>query len=285
MNLRFPAIQAQASSLALVSPALVLLGFLFFYPILLLFFTTLEGENIGNYAKVVSSGTSMQVFFNTLRIAVIVTVVDLLLAYPLAVYISRLSPGAKALAFFLVLIPLWTSQLVRTYAWMVLLGRNGPINNTLIWLGIVDAPIRLANSEFAVVAGMTHILLPYMLLPIYNSVSRIDNSLFDAARGLGAGAFSTFTRVLMPLSIQGVLAGVSLVLVLSLGVFIMPALLGGGRVPVIALLIEQQAGSFLNWAMAGTLSAVLMVIVMITFFIIKLATRTFVRGRIDVAST
>jgi len=283
MNQGFQAIKAQAGSLALVSPALVLLGILFFYPIFLLFLTTLELENIGNYAQVVSSDTSMQVFFNTLRIAVIVTVVDLVLAYPLAVYISRLSPTAKTFAFFLVLIPLWTSQLVRTYAWMVLLGRNGPINNALVWLGIVDAPIRLANSEFAVIAGMTHILLPYMLLPIYNSVSKIDPSLFDAARGLGAGAFSTFTRVLMPLSIQGVLAGVSLVLVLSLGVFIMPALLGGGRVPVIALLIEQQAGSFLNWAMAGTLSAVLMVIVMITFFIIKLATRLFVRGRADAA--
>ncbi|MER2622809.1 MULTISPECIES: ABC transporter permease [Pseudomonadota] len=283
MNQGFQAIKAQAGSLALVSPALLLLGILFFYPILLLFLTTLELENIGNYAQVVSSDTSMQVFFNTLRIAVIVTVVDLVLAYPLAVYISRLSPTAKTFAFFLVLIPLWTSQLVRTYAWMVLLGRNGPINNALVWLGIVDAPIRLANSEFAVIAGMTHILLPYMLLPIYNSVSKIDPSLFDAARGLGAGAFSTFTRVLMPLSIQGVLAGVSLVLVLSLGVFIMPALLGGGRVPVIALLIEQQAGSFLNWAMAGTLSAVLMVIVMITFFIIKLATRLFVRGRADAA--
>lgn len=285
MNLRFQATKARTSSLVLVSPALVLLGLLFFYPILLLFFTTLEGENIGNYAQVVNSGTSMQVFLNTLRIAAIVTVVDLVLAYPLAIYISRLSPAGKAIALFLVLIPLWTSQLVRTYAWMVLLGRQGPINNVLIWLGVIDAPIRLANSEFAVVAGMTHILLPYMLLPIYNSVSKIDNSLFDAARGLGAGAFSTFTRVLVPLSIQGVLAGVSLVLVLSLGVFIMPALLGGGRVPVIALLIEQQAGSFLNWAMAGTLSAILMVIVMITFLIIKFATRMFVRGRIDVAST
>lgn len=285
MNMRLQAIKAQAGALALVSPALALLSLLFFYPIVLLFFTTLEGDNIGNYAKVVSSGTSMQVFFNTLRIAVIVTVVDLLLAYPLAVYISGLSPTGKAIAFFLVLIPLWTSQLVRTYAWMVLLGRQGPINNILVWLGVIDAPIRLANTEFAVVAGMTHIMLPYMLLPIYNSISKIDHSLFDAAKGLGAGALSTFTRVLVPLSIQGVLAGVSLVLVLSLGVFIMPALLGGGRVPVIALLIEQQAGSFLNWAMAGTLSAVLMVIVMITFLVIKFLTRMFVRGRIDVAST
>jgi putative spermidine/putrescine transport system permease protein len=259
----------------------LLLAALFFYPLLVLFATTLTPANINNYAMVIGNQTYMQVFFNTIRIAVIVTVIDLIIAYPLAFYMCRLSPVKRAIAFFLVLVPLWTSQLVRTYAWMVLLGRNGPINSSLLALGIIDAPLRLSNSQFAVVVGMVHILLPYMVLPIYNSVSKIDASLVDASHGLGAGAVTTFTRILLPLSIQGVLAGISLVLVLSLGVFIMPALLGGGKVPVIPLLIEQQAGTFLNWPLAGTFSAILLIMVIVIFWIISLLTKLLIRGRVD----
>ncbi|MFD2238188.1 ABC transporter permease [Aureimonas populi] len=268
-------------SVLLISPAMALLVLLFFYPLVMLFLTTLEPGNIQNYANVVGSDTYMRVFLNTLRLAAIVTVIDLLIAYPLAFYICRLTSSGRAIAFFLLLIPLWTSQLVRTYAWMVLLGRNGPINGALMSLDIIDTPLRLSNSEFAVVIGMVHILLPYMVLPIYSSASKIDRSLVEASRGLGAGPVSILTRVLIPLTIHGVLAGVSLVLVLSLGVFIMPALLGGGRVPVIPLLIEQQAGSFLNWAMAGTLSVILLLMVLVVFWLIKLATKLLVRGRLN----
>ena len=270
----------RATGMLLTAPAAILLLVLFFYPLATLFLTTLHPDNIENYARVVSSGTYMQVFLNTLRLAVIVTVIDLVIAYPLAFYMCRLTGGSRMVAFFLLLIPLWTSQLVRTYAWMVLLGRNGPINSALMALGLTDTPLRLSNSEFAVVIGMVHILLPYMVLPIYSSASKIDRSLLEASRGLGAGAFSTLTRVLIPLTIHGVLAGVSLVLVLSLGVFIMPALLGGGRVPVIPLLIEQQAGSFLNWAMAGTFCVILLAMVLVIFWLIKLSTRLLVRARV-----
>jgi len=272
----------RATSFLLVIPAMALLLLLFFYPLVTLFLTTLQAENIGNYAAIVGNGTYMRVFLNTLRLAAIVTAIDLIIAYPLAFYMCRLTPTGRNVAFFLLLIPLWTSQLVRTYAWMVLLGRNGPINSALMGLGAIDGPLPLSNGEFAVVIGMVHILLPYMVLPIYSSVSKIDHNLVEASRGLGAGPISTLTRVLIPLTLHGVLAGVSLVLVLSLGVFIMPALLGGGRVPVIPLLIEQQAGSFLNWAMAGTFCVVLLVMVMMVFWLIKLITRLLVRGRIDV---
>lgn len=265
----------------LIAPATLLLLLLFFYPIMTLFATTLEPQNVGNYARILGNTTYLQVFLNSLRIAVIVTVVDLLIAFPLAFYINRLTPTIKTVAFFLVIIPLWTSQLVRTYAWMVLLGRQGPVNETLKWLGLIDTPLRLANTEFAVVIGMVHIMLPYMVLPIYSSVAKIDRSLVEASSGLGAGPISILWRVLIPLTMNGVLAGVSLVFILSLGVFIMPALLGGGRVPVVPLLIEQQAGSFLNWAMAGTFSVILLVLVFAVFWLMKIISKALVRGNID----
>jgi len=267
------------AAILLAMPALVVLGVLFFYPLFMLFIQSFEGGSFASYIEIAENPVYLSVFLKTFKIAAVVAAVDLVLAYPLAFYLARASNTARAIGFFLVLLPLWTSQLVRTYAWMVLLGRNGVVNRALMGAGIIDAPLPLLNNEFAVVIGMSHILLPFMILPIYSAVAKLDRTLADAAYGMGASPFQVIRRIYLPLTAPGILAGVALVFVLSLGAFIMPALLGGGRVPVIPLLIEQQTTRFLNWPFSGALSAVLLLTVLLLFWLLNKAASHLAGGR------
>jgi ABC-type spermidine/putrescine transport system permease subunit I len=196
------------------------------------------------------------VFWNTLETSVIVTVSTLLLGYPVALALVR-APKWAPLILVLILLPFWTSVLVRSYAWMVLMGRHGLINEALLAAGLLERPWRLLNTPLATQIAMTHILLPYMILPIANALRQIDPSLARAASGLGAAPFATFRQVTLPLSMPGVAAGVLLVFVLALGFYITPAMVGGPREITLSMLISQQVEE-LNWAYASTLSAVLL---------------------------
>jgi ABC-type spermidine/putrescine transport system permease subunit I len=211
---------------------------------------------VSNYVRLWDDTVFRNVFWTTLRTAVIVTFGCVLLGYPVALTLVR--PGRMAkIALIIVLLPFWTSILVRSYAWMVLLGRRGLLNEALIALGVIDHPLRILNTSIAVVIAMIHILLPYMILPIANALRQIDPSLGRAALGLGATPFRVFRQVTLPLSMPGVAAGVLLVFVLSLGFYITPALVGGPRDMTIAMLIAQQVDQ-LNWPYAACLSAALL---------------------------
>jgi len=242
---------------ALGVPALALLAVLFAYPVLRLMALSMEGGSLTWYAKALGESFYLEVFWITVRIAVIVTLATLVLSYPIAYFLATATHLGAALGFALVVLPLWTSILVRTYAWMVLLGRNGVVNKSLMAVGIIDEPLALLHNELGVVIGMVHVLMPYMVLPVYAAMRRVDPDLLQAAEGLGAGALRIFYRVFLPLSAQGIYAGCTLVFVLSVGFFITPALLGGGRVIMIAVLIEQQVREVLNWSFA--LATVLLV--------------------------
>ena len=244
---------------ALGVPALTLLAVLFAYPVLRLMALSMEGGSLTWYAKALGESFYLEVFWITVRIAVIVTLATLVLSYPIAYFLATATHLGAALGFALVVLPLWTSILVRTYAWMVLLGRNGVVNKSLMAVGIIDEPLALLHNELGVVIGMVHVLMPYMVLPVYAAMRRVDPDLLQAAEGLGAGALRIFYRVFLPLSAQGIYAGCSLVFVLSVGFFITPALLGGGRVIMIAVLIEQQVREVLNWSFASALATVLLV--------------------------
>ncbi|MBV8393960.1 MAG: ABC transporter permease [Alphaproteobacteria bacterium] len=246
-------------------PALVLLGIFFLYPVLSMLAGSLEGGTLDWYAKALGQGLYLQVFWNTFEIAALVTLVCLLLGYPLGYLIATTTPGWATLGFVLVLLPLWTSVLVRTYAWMVLLGRNGVFNRWLLGAGVIDSPLPLLNNETGVLIGMIHVLLPYMVLPVYGAVKRLDPALVAAAEGLGASSARTFWRIVLPLTLNGVFAGGVIVFVLSLGFFITPALLGGGRVMMIAVLIEQEVRQTLNWPFAAALSAVLLAATLLVY--------------------
>ena len=244
---------------ALGVPALALLAVLFAYPVLRLMALSMEGGSLTWYAKALGESFYLEVFWITVRIAVIVTLATLVLSYPIAYFLATATHLGAALGFALVVLPLWTSILVRTYAWMVLLGRNGVVNKSLMAVGIIDEPLALLHNELGVVIGMVHVLMPYMVLPVYAAMRRVDPDLLQAAEGLGAGALRIFYRVYLPLSAQGIYAGCTLVFVLSVGFFITPALLGGGRVIMIAVLIEQQVREVLNWPFASALATVLLV--------------------------
>jgi ABC-type spermidine/putrescine transport system permease subunit I len=202
-----------------------------------------------------------------------VTAICLVLAYPVAFWLSRAGRVGLAVGMFALLLPFWTSVLVRTYAWLVLLGRNGVINRALRDWGWIETPLPLLHNTTGVLVGMVHVLLPYMVFPIYAALLRIDPDLSRAAEGLGAPAWRSFLRVTFPLSLTGVSAGCALVFVLSLGFFITPALLGGGRVVMVSMVIEQQVREFLDWPFAAALSTVLLVATLAIYALIGRLTR------------
>jgi ABC-type spermidine/putrescine transport system permease subunit I len=210
-----------------------------------------------NYTRLFGDTVFLHVFWTTLRTACVVTIGCLLLGYPVALALSRLRRGAASVVLIIVLLPFWTSVLVRSYAWMVLLGRKGLVNETLIASGLIDAPLKLLNTPLAVHVAMIHILLPYMILPIASVLRQIDGALPRAAAGLGAAPWRVFVQIVLPLSMPGVAAGVLLVFVLSLGFYITPALVGGPRDLMLSMLIAQQV-DLLNWPYAACLSATLL---------------------------
>jgi ABC-type spermidine/putrescine transport system permease subunit I len=210
-----------------------------------------------NYRRLIGDTVFLEVFWTTLRTALIVTIGSLALGYPVALALSRLHGAPSRVVLIIVLLPFWTSVLVRSYAWMVLLGRKGLVNETLLATGLVDTPLRLLNTPFAVHIAMIHILLPYMILPIASVLRQIDPALPRAASGLGATPWRVFVQVVLPLSMPGVAAGVLLVFVLSLGFYITPALVGGPRDLMLSMLIAQQV-DLLNWPYAACLSATLL---------------------------
>lgn len=248
-------------SLLLIAPLILLLGWVFFLPIARLLFTSFAEPTpgFGHYIRLWSEPLYIQVFARTLWIAGACTALALLIGYPAAMLLAREGLIAR-MAMVFVLIPLWTSVLVRSYAWIVLLDRNGLINGWLKQLGLIDQSLKLLYTNGAVLMAMTHILLPFMILPIVTALKSIPPDLTRAARNLGAGSLRVFLRIVLPLSLPGVFAGCLIVFVMSLGFYVTPALLGGPQTLLIATLIGQQALEILDWPFAGALSLVLLVL-------------------------
>jgi ABC-type spermidine/putrescine transport system permease subunit I len=248
-------------ALGLLTPATAFLGFVLIYPLvhlLSLSFADPAGA-MTPYIDLLTSDVYQIVFRNTLAVAATVTVLCVVLAYPLAFALTRMTPRWRALALGCVLFPLWISVLVRTFSWMLLLERNGPINRGLIELGVITQPMSLLFNQTGVLIGMVHVLLPYAVLPIYASIIRIDPGLLLASDGLGASVATTFRRVLLPLSMPGVLAGATFTFLLSLGFFITPALLGGSGSTTLSMLIETLVNERLAWPLASAAGFILLV--------------------------
>ncbi|WP_439577077.1 ABC transporter permease [Elioraea sp.] len=251
--------------LLLAAPALLVLGVLFVWPLLRLLSMSVADGTLAQFEKAALDSLYVAVLWDSMEIALFVTVICLALAYPVSLWLVQAGRTGFILGMFFLLLPFWTSVLVRTYAWMVLLGRSGVINRMLRDWGLIEAPLPLLHNLTGVLIGMVHVLLPYMVFPIYAALLRIDPDLKRAAQGLGAPAWRAFLRVTLPLSLPGVFAGCALVFVISLGFFITPALLGGGRVIMIAMLIEQQVREFLDWPFAAALATVLLAATLVIY--------------------
>lgn len=248
---------------AAVLPALVVLGVFFAYPvfdILRLSLDDFDPPQIGgldNYAWFFDTNVNIVVLERTLLVSLGVTIICLLLAYPYAYLMTRVDRGWFAVLLLLVLVPFWTSLMVRNYAWLVLLQDSGPINDVFEWLGLGRA--QLVDSVVGVVIGEVQILLPFMVIPVYATLRRIDAKLVLAARGLGASPRAAFLRVYLPLSAPGVLAGALLTFVLALGFYLAPALLGSPQESLLSQLIAIQVNELFALGRAGTMAAVLLV--------------------------
>ena len=248
----------RAVPLLLTAPLLLFMLALYAVPVLSMLMRSVNDPvwTLSHYASLTSDTVFLKVFLNTLYTSLIVTIGALVLGYPVALSLVR-APRWAPVILVLILLPFWTSVLVRSYAWMVLLGRHGLLNEALLATSMIDRPLRILNTPLATQIAMIHILLPYMVLPIANALRQIDPSLARASSGLGATPWATFRQITLPLSMPGVAAGVLLVFVLALGFYITPAMVGGPREITLSMLIAQQVDQ-LKWAYAATLSAVLL---------------------------
>jgi putative spermidine/putrescine transport system permease protein/spermidine/putrescine transport system permease protein len=256
------------AALALALPALLLVGLVALLPTLWLFgLSLIEGESLSlaHYRRLLTEESYRRIFWTTFEIAAVVTVLAAILGYPLAYWLSRLSEPWAGLGLVLVLVPFWTSLLVRTYAWLVLLQRRGLVNQWLLSLGLIEEPLRLVHNWTGTVIGMLHILLPFLVLPTYAGLKAIDPAYPAAAASLGASPVKAFWTVLFPLSLPGFLAGCLLVFVLALGFYVTPAILGGGRVLMVAMKVQENAGLYLDWGAASALAVVLLLATLLIF--------------------
>lgn len=252
---------------AYTAPLLLYLLFFYLYPVAAMLARSFQGPQgltLEFYARLFDSPAYTRIFWGTVKLSVVTTVWTLLLAYPLAYCMAQASRLRAGIMIALVLVPFWTSVLVRSYAWMVLLGREGIINQLLINLSLREAPLELLYTRFAVYLAMIHILLPFMVLPLYSVLSGLDRNLIRAADGLGASPRRIFRHIVLPLSLPGVAAGCLLVFILALGFYITPALVGGPRDMTVSTFIGQQLEMY-EWNFAAALAAVLLAIALISF--------------------
>ena len=255
----------------LASPTVFWLGVFFVLPLLLVvvvsFMTRAQDAGgmlpftLQHYERTLS--VFSPILWRSLRIAVLTTFICLLLGYPLAFFIStQRSAVARSFCLFLVILPFWTNFLIRTYAMRTLLANEGTINGILLDLGLLLQPLRLVDNQFGVLVGMVYGFLPFMVLPIFASVERFDFRFVDAAHDLGANDWRAFWRVVLPLTLPGVLAGSALVFIPSVGAYVTPVLMGGVRGLLIGNLIARQFGGSGNMPLGSAMSVVMMSVVL-----------------------
>jgi putative spermidine/putrescine transport system permease protein len=243
-------------------------------PLVLLFFVSLYADTamttfgLTQYAKFLLDPFSLKVLGSTLWLGVEVTALCLLLGFPLAYVYLRVPGWAQGVLMLIVLLPLLTSVVVRTFAWIVILGRQGIINTVLLELGVIDSPLRLLYTEGGVVLALAQVQMPLMVLPLITALTRIDPNLADASSALGAGQWRTFFRVTLPLALPGVIAGCLLTYAAALSAFITQTLVGGGQMLFMPMYLYQQASTLNNWPFAAAISFIFLVAVLgvITLF-------------------
>ncbi len=255
--------QERAESFALASlalPGLVLISIVALAPIAWLFWLSFRGPGgftLAHYLRLLHPSYTMTLQ-TTFELSFLVTAICIALGYPLAYVIAQARPRMAALLLLLVMFPIWTSLLVRCYAWLVLLQRRGLVNTWLTDMGLIDTPLRLMHNFTGTTIGMVHIMLPFMVLPLYASMRAISMDYMRAASNLGASPVKAFWDIYVPLSLPGLAAGIIIVFVLCLGFYVTPALLGGGRVMMWSMQIERNVTYHADWGAASALGVVLL---------------------------
>ena len=251
----------------LASPYLVWMALFTVVPLLIVcYYALTDSDGRFTLANLVSVSGYGSVFARSLLLALIATVICLVIAFPVGYFLSRLRVNKQRIMQMLVMLPMWMNFLLRTMAWQTLLEKNGVINALLSFLHL--PPLSIINTPAAIILGMVYNFLPFMVLPIYNVLAKIDDNLIDAARDLGADSFQTLTKVLIPLSVPGVISGITMVFVPALTTFVISNLLGGSKILLIGNVIEQEFTKGSNWNLGAGLSIVLMVFILLSMTLI-----------------
>ncbi|AOG05266.1 ABC transporter permease [Bosea sp. RAC05] len=257
----------QGLMLLLASPAVIVILALVVIPVGWLMTQSFydNGFTLEHYRRIFSEDIYWRSFTLTFRIALIVTVMTLILGYPVAYAAAHVKRPWDVLILSFVILPFWTSVLVRAYAWLVLLQRTGVTNQMLEGLGLISEPLALVHNELGTIIATVHILLPFMVLPLYSTMQKIPRELMLAGASLGGGPLHSFLRIFLPLSLPGVVAGLTLVFVLTLGFYITPELLGGGRTIMISMVVSRNVELYNEWGAASAVGVVLLVCVLAIF--------------------
>ena len=251
----------------LITPAAGLYILTFFIPVVMLFVlsfakfeasVTTLGFFLDNYVKIMTDGITLKIFRKTIELSLTITLACLLLGYPVAALMRISGRTGRLLLLFFVVSPLLTSIIVRNVAWVLILGRSGIINDTLIEWGWIGQPLPLMYNSFGVILAVVHVYLSFMVLPLFGALQSIDTSIEDAARSLGAGAVRTFLFVTLPLSAPGIAAGCTLVFILSMGVYLTPVIMGGNFVVTLPMLITNAVREQYNWPAASAMALMLL---------------------------
>ena len=260
-----------SKNLLVTAGPIALLELLFFIgPVAIMFIiATMQMEDLvlipnytlQNFTSVFTDFVNRTAFVNTTTIAILTTITAGVVAYPIAYYIARFGGAYKNQLAMLVMIPFWTNFIVRIYGWKIILGSKGVVNSGLIAIGVLQEPVSwIINTKFSIWLGLTYLWLPFMILPLYSSLEKIDSTIIEAAYDLGASRFAVFRRIILPLSIPGLVGGTMFVFIFSMGAYIVPAMLGGGEL-FVGTRIAYEFGIGGDWPMGAALGSILMLVV------------------------
>jgi putrescine transport system permease protein len=236
--------------------------------------------NLGNYAAMVKDSQYVLAYLSSIRIAVIATLFTLLIGYPMAYVISRMSPAARNVAMMLVVLPSWTSFLIRVYAWIGILDRNGLLNQLLLKIGVIDAPLQILYTPTAAYIGIVYCYLPFMVLPLYANLVKLDNCLLEAAYDLGAKPWQAFLRITLPLSRTGIIAGCMLVMIPAVGEFVIPEMLGGPDTLMIGRVLWGEFFNNRDWPTASAVAIVMLALLLVPILLFNRVQQRELEGKL-----
>lgn len=269
-RLRRAAFKERLALFGLCSPALLLVMVIVVVPAAWLFWLSFIGQtgalSLENYQRMLDNSAYATIFWLTIKVAFLTTTLCVLAGYPLAYFLSQVPAKVANMCMIAVLVPFWTSLLVRTYAWLILLQRHGLVNDLGMGLGLWHEPLTLVNNLGGTLVGMSHIMLPFMVLPVYGTMKAIDRDYPKAAAGLGASPVDVFLKVFLPLSLPGLFAGMLIVFIMCLGFYVTPAILGGGKIILVSMGIATNIQLFFNWGAASALGVVLFGLTLLILF-------------------
>jgi putative spermidine/putrescine transport system permease protein len=265
----------QAFLLAL--PASLVLLVFFIVPMVYILVKTIVENGFADFVEFFTDPFYLDILWTTIRVSLISTFVSLVLGYPTAYFMARTKSRMKKVMIIIILFPFLVSAVVRSYGWMVLLGTKGLVNQLLTGLGLIEKPLKMLNTEFAVIVGMIHLLIPYMVLALLGVLQSIDPNVEYAAYSLGANPLQTFAKVVFPLSTPGIISGCVLVFTMSMTSYVTPKLLGGSKFRMMATMVVQEINVSFDWGAAAAISYILLAVILIIQLLVTLSTGKYMK--------